>query len=87
MSDAYFLVGSIRKIGNKKLLFFQGNLARLGNTVWADTPRFGSSIGLRYQIPMPWSTLPSWPGGAALLFLTGMCEYKIEGNGSFLRLK
>ena len=26
-------------------------------------------------------------GGAALLFLTGMCEYEIEGNGSFLRLK
>ena len=23
---------------------------------------------------------------ATLLFLTGMCEYKIEGNGSFLRL-
>ena len=27
------------------------------------------------------------PGEAALLFLTGMCAYKIEGNGSFLRFK
>ena len=27
-----------------------------------------------------------WPRGAALLFLTRMCEYKIEGNGSFLKL-
>ena len=26
-------------------------------------------------------------GGAAMLFLTGMCEYKIEENRSFLRLK
>ena len=26
-------------------------------------------------------------GGAAMLFLTGMCEYKIKGNGYFLRLK
>ena len=26
-------------------------------------------------------------GGGALLFLTGLFEYKIEGNGSFLRLK
>ena len=27
------------------------------------------------------------PGEAALLFLTGMCEYEIEGNGYILRLK
>ena len=25
--------------------------------------------------------------GAAMLFLNGMCEYTIEGNGFFLRLK
>ena len=26
-------------------------------------------------------------GGGALLFLTGMCEYEIKGNGYFLSLK
>ena len=33
------------------------------------------------------SANPCSPGEAALLFLTGMCEYEIEGNKSFLTPK
>ena len=32
-------------------------------------------------------TFQSRGGSSILPFLTGMCEYEIEGNGSFLRLK
>ena len=51
--------------------------------------KWGGGVVLQKEIEI-WAKVEGVhapPGEAALLFNTGVCEFKIEGNGFFLRLK